>query len=110
MQSDIKNTRFILSSESLPYKQLFELIAKHLSVPPPSIKASSKMTEIGWRFEKIYSALKGRRPYITKESSRIASKNYFYSNDKIKQELKFEFMPVNEVISDICNEYIKYIS
>lgn len=107
MQSDIHNERFILSSENLSYKELFHFIAKYLNIKPPSIKVSPILSEIAWRIESVYSKIRSRKPYITKESSRIASKHYTYNSTKAKKALNIEFTPIHKVIKDICTVYIQ---
>ena len=103
MESDIHNERFILSAENLSYKELFSMIAKSFHKKEPHIRIPSFMLEVGWRAEKIRSFLFGNKPVITKSMTRNAINQYHYNGSKIKDYLDFEYTPVPEVITEMCN-------
>lgn len=106
MESDISAERFVVSSENLKYKTLFEYIARFLNKPAPTLKANKLMSDIAWRAEFVKSKISGKKPLITKETARTASNNYIYSNDKSVKALKFEYIPIIKSVEDACNYYI----
>ena len=65
------------------------------------------MSSIGWRLEKIRSIITGQPPILTKQSSKSIHNKYYYSSEKIKTELNFEFEPVSKTIREVCNQYKK---
>ncbi len=96
MEKDIVNERFILNSENLSYRNLFEIIARHAGVKPPFFKAGKVLSEIAWRLEKARSLVTGSNPLITRETARSANSNYEFSNEKIKNELDFTFRSIDD--------------
>ena len=103
MECDIKNERFILSAENLSYKELFSMIAKSFHKKEPHIRIPSFMLEVGWRVEKIRGFLSGNKPIITKSMARNAISQYHFNGNKIKDYLDFEYTPMPEVITEMCN-------
>jgi len=109
MESDITNSRFIVSSENIDYLKLFSLIADGLVKNKPSVKANSILSRLIWRMEKLRSSFTGKNPLITKETARTAFQKYYYSNEKIKKMLGFEFIPMGVSIKETCRLFLKDI-
>ncbi len=107
MQSDIHSRRFILSAENIGYKELFEMIAKGLSVKPPAYRAGSILSGISWRTLKLISMFSSKSPLITKETAKSANTFYSYTSKRISEELGFTFIPVEQSIKDTCKLFLK---
>jgi len=105
MKSDLKNERYILVSENVSFKDVFFQIADGFGKKRPSIKVTNFMSEIGWRLEKIKSSLTGKQPLLTKQSSKSIHNKYYYSSNKIKEALNFEFEPISKTIKNVCALY-----
>jgi len=101
------NERFLVISENLPFKTLFETIADTFKVKAPSIKTKKWMAEIAWRIEGILRFLFGKKQNITKETARAAMKTTFYSNEKIKAKIRIEFRPVKEAVTNAVGYFNK---
>jgi len=91
MQSDIKNERFILVAQNISFKNVFFYIADALHKKRPTIKVSKVLSEIIWRFDLVKSKITFNAPLITKYSARSSQSKSYYSSQKIKNFLKFEF-------------------
>ncbi|MBN2637585.1 MAG: NAD-dependent epimerase/dehydratase family protein [Bacteroidales bacterium] len=98
MNSDISGERFIINSENISYQTLFTQMAEALKIRPPQKLAGKLISEIAWRALKAQSLLTGKKPLITKETARTANNDYFYSNEKIRKAINFEFRPIKETI------------
>lgn len=98
--------RFIVSSENLSYQRFFELVAKHLGKPAPSINVLPVMTHIAWRVEAVRSFIMRTRPEVTREIAITTTQKYNYSNEKIRKAINFEFMSVEQSIQDICRIFL----
>lgn len=107
MESNISGERFILNSENIFYKQLFEWMAKALKVPKPKYKAGKFLSGVGWRLLRAKGMFTGTKSTITKETAETANQFYNYSNDKIKKAIGFEFMPVKESISKNAKLFLR---
>ncbi len=96
MEKDIVNERYIVNSENMSYKALFEMIARHARVKPPFFKAGPLLSEAAWRLEKVRSIVTGSNPLITRETARSANSNFQFSNEKIVQDLNLSFRTIEE--------------
>ena len=107
VESDIANSRFIVSSENIDYRTFFSWVAEGLGKKKPNIKATAFLSQLAWRAEKLKSLMTHSKPLITKETARTAFQKFYYSNEKIKQTLGFEFMPMRESIKYTCEFFLK---
>jgi len=105
----IKNERYILVSENVSFKGVFSLIASHLNVKKPHIKTSKIMTSIFWRFDWLLTKITGKKPLLTKNSAKSSHQKEYYSANKIKNELNFEFQPIDKVIKKVAVDFIKQV-
>ncbi len=110
MNHPIENSNFIVSSENIDYFTLFSMIAKNLNKKAPSIKVTSFLSEIAWRTEKAKFLLTGKAPLITKETARTAFQKYYFSNEKIKKILDFEFIPISESIHQTSRFFLRELA
>jgi hypothetical protein len=81
-------------------------IAKHLVVKPPRYLVTPLLSEIAWRVFAVVRFFKISNFSLTKETARASQKQYFYNNDKIKNELNFSFKKVEQTIKEVCNQYL----
>ena len=107
MESDISGERFAVTSESMPFREVFNLIADNLNKKRPWIKVTSFMGEIAWRISVLYGIITGSPPLISKDTARSGQKRIFISSEKIRKRLNFEFMPVEQSIKDTCRLFLK---
>lgn len=103
MNSDVHSERFLCIGENLKFKEVFDLISDEMGVKRPSIKANQPMTSIAWRILKILSLISGKTPKITSESARSSHRNIAYSNQKIKDQIAYEFIPISASIKNAVN-------
>jgi dihydroflavonol-4-reductase len=100
--SDISGERFILNAEEMTYQEFFRLIAKCMKKKAPGIKIGPIAASVLWRLEHVRSLLTGKRPLITKDTARLASRSNTLSNEKVKKVLTFGFRPLPETIAWCC--------
>ncbi len=106
MESDLKNDRFILSSENVTYKQLFKQIAYHLGKKEATIKVTPFIKELAWRTEYLKYLISGIKPLLTKETANQAMTKSTFSNSKICN-LGHTFTPVSESIEKYSDWFLK---
>ena len=107
MNSNIKNERFILISENLSIEDFQLRVAKALNVKPAKKEANGFMLEIFWRLDWLNHKLTGKRRRLSKQFAKTLRTKRYLENSKIKKALNFEFTPVNESISKVCEFFIK---
>ena len=103
MESTISNERFLINSENFAYRKLFDIANASFGNPIPSINATLWMSNLVWRLEKIRSFFTGSNPLITKETTRAAHQQNYFSNAKICRALNFKFIPIEQSIKDTSN-------
>ncbi|PKQ44910.1 NAD-dependent epimerase/dehydratase family protein [Confluentibacter flavum] len=109
LKSDIKNERFVLVAENWTYKKFLQVLAKSVNKTPPEKLAPSWLLQILWRLDWLKYSLTGKPRKLTKQLSNSLSTEKYYSNEKIKSTLNFEFQPVGQTISKVGNLYLKQV-
>lgn len=107
--SDISDERFILSAGEITYKDFFEKVALRFNKKPPPTLLGKSLNGIVWRLEAIRSFFTGNAPLITKETALSSSHSFEYSNDKIKNDLKFTFRNLDKSLDRICKNLLEKI-
>ena len=102
MNSELNDERFTLSANNLHYKDFFAAIADGFAVKRPSTEAKPWMLGIAWRAAKLASIFTGKAPALTKDAARSSFNLSYYSNEKIKKAINFEFKPLNQSIAEVC--------
>ena len=105
MNSNVNNERFILVSENRSFKEIFFLIADFLKKERPAKRIKKWQTAIFWRIAWVFSKLTGKEPLLTKYSAKSAHSKSFYSSEKIKKTIGFEFENVKRVIKEACKNF-----
>jgi dihydroflavonol-4-reductase len=107
MESEIQGERFILNGANLPFRTFFDMMHQEFGKPNASIRVSPFLAALGWRTEKIRAMLKGSEPVITQETAKAANYSYEFAADKIKAAIKFEFIPIEQSVKEICGFFKK---
>lgn len=105
MERRVSEERFLLVSENLSYKKVFEFIAAGLEQEPPQKEAQPWKGALLWRIEKVRTTLFGGKALITEETARSAASTYYYENAKVQKALGFEFRPMAEAIRETAGLY-----
>ena len=105
--NNISEERFILNAGKAYYKEVFGLISKNLNKPAPKIKVSNTLLTFAYILDTIKSKLLRKKSIITRESIRLSKMNYFFSNQKLKEKLNYEFKTLEDSVAWTCSEIIK---
>ncbi len=107
MDNNIFAQRFILISNNVDMKHFLNLASTQLNKKKPTIKVNKFLAECAWIGAALVSLFTGKKPNLTKETSRASLKKYFYNNQKIKDTIGFEFIPIENTIKQACNNLLK---
>lgn len=107
MENNKFGQRYCLNGALISYQDLFKLMADNFKVKAPYIKVGKFLSEIAWRVFWLIGKIKGKKPLITKETARTATRRYSYSSAKIIKELNFTFTPIEESVREICGNFGK---
>lgn len=108
MKSPIKNQRFLLNAENMPYKRFFDLMHLEFGKPVARIKVGKVFSNLAWRIEKIYCLLIGVKPFLRKETVDSAHHISHFSNEKIKTAFPdYKFIDIEQSVKDTCRLYLR---
>jgi len=107
MNNDISSERFIISSENLSYKEVFENIADALGKKRPDIYANTFLSEIAWRGDWLRNKVLGTSRVITKETISAGRNKVYFSNKKIKETIGIEFIPIEKTIKETAKLFLE---
>lgn len=101
MQSEIKNERFTLIAENSVFRDILNAMADALGVQRPKIHAKPFFMEILWRLDWFVSNVFQQKRKLSQASARASYSVNNYSNQKIKDWLKTDFIDIHHYIKDI---------
>jgi len=106
LHTSITNQRFIVTSENLSYKELFNYICEYLEI-------SNHLKEIGknklillGHLGLVFSSFTKKRFFDT-YTARLLTKDFSFSNKKICDTLNYKFIPIKESIRNMLEIYKK---
>lgn len=106
-ESEIQSERYIVVSESKPFRDVFNIIADNFLKKRPNIYAGPLLSSMAWRINHLKYLLTGSKPVITKETASSAAGKYFYDNSKIRNALHYEFIPVADSVKQTAIALLK---
>lgn len=109
LKSDVKNERFVVVAENWTYKKFLQILAKSVNKTPPEKSAPFWLLQILWRLDWLKHSLTGKPRKLTKQLSISLSSERYYSHEKIKSTLHFEFQSIDKTISRVGNLYLKQV-
>ncbi len=110
LRSTVQGERFIVNSGHITYKDFFGTIGILFNKRPPSIKLDKLFLYIVAFLENLRAMATGATPLITRETARLAGTHFNYNNNKIRNELNFEFQSVDQTLQWCCNYYLEKIN
>jgi len=107
MEGEIIGERYIISSENLSYKEVFEMIANAFNKKPPTIQATPSLTGFAWRLDWMRSKILNKQPLVTRESARSGHRKVYFSNQKIRDAIGIDFRPLIVTIKETAEFFLK---
>lgn len=106
MNSDISKERFILNSENLSFRNLFDIVSDKIRKKKPHIKLTkNKLLAIKF----FLSIISLGKPLLNNQLIYYAINDELYSNEKIKKFIGAEFKPIEVSIEKNFKIYKKII-
>lgn len=107
MESDIKNERFILVAENWTYKQFLQALAQAVKANPPKKLVGVFILNIAWKLDWLKHKVTGKRRQLTKHLSKSLMSETYYSSEKLKTTLNYDFKAIETAIIEIGNSFFK---
>ncbi|MCE2773600.1 MAG: 3-beta hydroxysteroid dehydrogenase, partial [Bacteroidetes bacterium] len=102
----VNGKRFILVSDNLTYREVFDTILKTWNRKTTSTFASPFLLGLGWRLEKLWSFITKRTPRITKETARAAHEINRFDGSSITRTLtNFKYRRSTEYLPEAAAYY-----
>jgi dihydroflavonol-4-reductase len=102
--------RYIANAGAVSSQKLFTEIAHRFEKKEPSILATPFLTSVATLAEFVRSTLTGTEPMVTKQTAKIASETFYYSNQKAINELDMNFRSLEETLDWCCHYYLAHNS
>lgn len=99
--------RFIISSQNMDYKQVFEKIAGHLNVKPPRYPLQTRFGAWKWRLESLKALLFSVESQLTRETYQSTSAISNYQNTRSTSTLGLSYTPVELTIAQTCALFLE---
>lgn len=109
MESNIKNEKFIVSSENISFRKFTELLYESMNKRIPNKKAGKFILWLISKIDRFKSILTGSQHLITKDIIRYAGMNLSFSNKKIKNALGIAFIPINRSVKDTSLHFLSFV-
>lgn len=102
MLSEIQNERFTLIAENTSFQDILNSIADSFLVKRPSIPISTLLLKILWRLDWFFSFVLQKKRKLSRATAVASTSKNTYSNQKIKDWLKTDFIDIHKYIKDIA--------
>jgi dihydroflavonol-4-reductase len=106
LHANFKGERFILNGGSLSFAKFFTAVATRFGKKPPSVQIDKTAMKMIAFLESIRSGILGTEPLITRETARLAGTHFYYNNQKIQNNLNFQFQTLDQTLDWCCEYYI----
>ena len=107
LSEKIKNERYILNGTNISFQYVFNQIADEFKIPRAKYKVTPFLKELAWRVDALKTFFTGMPSLLTKETANSAMKSVAYSSKKIKETLKYDFIPIDKTIKEYCRFFEK---
>lgn len=105
-EQNIFSERFIISTGTYSYKNIFDLMAQHFGVKSPNREAKPWMIAMVWRWYELKKWVSKSEQTITQETARSAQATYEYDNNKLIKFLpEFTYTAIEDTIERTCTFY-----
>lgn len=109
LHSSLPGERFCLVGANLRYRDFFNLVTDEYGKPNPDIYAGKFLSELAWRAEALRALITGEKPLLTSETAKSAQRINYYSSEKIRKILDYQFRPAEETIEWVAGCYRRKI-
>ena len=107
MNSTVTGERFILISENITYKTIFEKISKRIKAKNPSIEAKPWLLNLACVLDSISNFIIRTDRRITKMTAKSLVNEDQYSSEKIIQLLNYSFIEIDAFLDEITVDFLK---
>lgn len=107
INSEIQAERFIVNSENLKYRHVFEMIEKELGKKISKRYISKKLLKFVSNLDILISKILGKSPILPRSAVNSAYSRTAYSNRKVTEKLNYQFLPISDSIFNIAKIFME---
>ena len=108
-EQNICNERYVMVGANMRFRDLFFMIADALKKKRPSINVTLWMAALSWRVMAVVRLFGKKGLAITKETARAALNESYYSSEKIKGAISFEFTTIEDTVKACAAQYSRFL-
>ena len=101
--------RFVLIENNYSFKEILSTINKALGKKEPRLEAGKALLNIGKWLDGIKSFFTNKEQIITKETINATLDSNSYNNNRIKEVINHQFIPLIDTVQFVCGAYLKDI-
>ncbi|MDL2320549.1 NAD-dependent epimerase/dehydratase family protein [Alistipes sp. OttesenSCG-928-B03] len=98
--------RFILAGQNIGYREFLTLAAQAAGKRPPRFKVGGALLGAAWRGARLWERITGSRLLFTRDVAQALMTQTFYTTDKIRRTIGFEFTPLALTIDRVVKQYL----
>lgn len=107
MEKNLFGQRYILSAENLEFVTVFNLFHKAFGRPDAKHKVGKHGLSMGSWLDAVYSSFTGKERRLTPDIAKAALEKSYFNNEKIRNTLHPQFIPIRESVEWIAADYLK---
>jgi len=107
MESSIKNERYIAVAENLTYHEILKRITKELGKNPPKKQLKFWQLEVFRFADSVWCAVTGKKRKMTKSTIQSLKNRQIFDNQKVIQDLNFEFEDLSKILKFTTERFLK---
>lgn len=97
--------RYLCCGGHLSHRELMEIVAEELDVPPPSYALQNWMIPLISSYFKIASVFGANGSSVTRQSLSTAQKNIRFDASKSREELGMQYRPLEDTIRETARQF-----
>jgi dihydroflavonol-4-reductase len=106
MDKDVFGQKFIVVAEQVSTKVLLEEVAHALGKKAPQKNMPSGVAPFLAIADILISFFTGRKRRLALENIRISLQSFSYSNQRLKETLDYQFLPLKETVQYVVERYL----
>ncbi len=106
-EKKVSAERFVVIENNYSYFEIFSMFHKGFKHTSSLKSLPLRLLKVASFFERVFSFLIGRDVFLTPSFLKSAFNQQLFSGQKLKNLLNYQFIPVPQGISEICEIYLK---
>ena len=107
LKASTTGERYITSAGSIPYPELFAMIAQSFNKKPPTVRVNPNLIPLASVADSLRARLTGSPQLITNDLQQLANSQHVFDSTKVQQATGITFNPLENTVRWCCHELVK---